>query len=192
MGGSPLPRLMLVTDPAHGDVAARVRSALDALPAGAAMVQLRDRGASARSLFSLAVRLRDVTTAKGALLVVSDRIDVALAVRADGVQLPELGLPVAEARALVGPLVLLGRSVHDPAGARRAAALGADYLVAAPIFEVPGKGKPLGLGGLAELCRAANMPTFALGGVTPERAQACLDAGAHGVARQRDWLVSPG
>ena len=182
-----LPRLMVVADGQQAGLEAHLRGVLALLPAGAAIVQLRDRRAGGRALLALAESLRTLTAELGALLVINDRADVALASGADGVQLPERGLPVAEARGLVGPRILLGRSIHDPDGARRAATDGADYLVAAPVFEVPGKGPPLGLEGLRAICSAAPLPTFALGGVTPERVRGCLDAGAHGVARLRDW-----
>ncbi len=178
---------MVVVHGQQAGLEAHLRGVLSLLPAGAAIVQLRDRCAGGRALLALAESLRTLTAELGALLVINDRADVALAAGADGLQLPERGLPVAQARGLVGPRILLGRSIHDPDGARRAATDGADYLVAAPVFEVPGKGEPLGLEGLRTICCASPLPTFALGGVTPERVRGCLDAGAHGVARLRDW-----
>jgi thiamine-phosphate pyrophosphorylase len=99
---------------------------------------------------------------------VSERADVAAAVGA-GVHLPERGLAVADARRLVG---LVGASIHAPRET------GADYAMLGPIFETPGKGPPLGVSAL----RGPGV-IFAVGGIDgPERARACVDAGAHGVA----------
>src|SRR5213594_1390755 len=107
MPSSP-PRLVLVTD-RHG--AAVVEAALDAgLPA----VQLRDKDLPGRPLLALAERLREATSRRGALLLVNDRIDVALAVGADGVHLGGTSVPVAVARSLVGPEGLIGVSTHAP------------------------------------------------------------------------------
>ncbi len=178
---------MLIADPAEDALVPRLRGALALLPAGAALVQLRGPRAGGRALLAEAAALRALTAELGARLLVSDRVDVALAVRADGVQLPERGLPVGEARALLGPGALIGRSIHDATGGHAAESAGADYLVAAPVFDVPGKGAPLGLAGLRAICEAARLPVFALGGVTPVRARSCLEAGAHGVARLRGW-----
>ncbi len=186
-GAGRLPRLMLIAEPGHDALLGRLRGALALLPAGAALVQLRGRHVEGRALLAEAEALRALTAELGVQLVVSDRVDVALAAGADGVQLPEHGLPVAAARAILGEAAIVGRSIHDPVGAREAAAAGADYLVAAPVFDVPGKGPPLGVAGLRAICQATDLPTFALGGITPERARGCLEAGAHGVARLRGW-----
>jgi thiamine-phosphate pyrophosphorylase len=131
--------------------------------------------------------------AGGALVIVNDRLDVALLAGAGGVQLGERSFSVGDARRLVGPTTLIGRSVHDIDGARRAAEAGADYLLAGHVFATPSKdGEPgRGLDWLAELCASVLIPVIALGGITCVRIAAVLDAGAHGVALGRELLVSP-
>jgi len=159
---------------------------------GVCAVQLRDKAASGRALYEQAQRLREVTRRTGSGLLVNDRVDVALAVGADGVQLGERGLGVAAARGLVrgagaGGFVV-GASVHDVKGAQRAARDGADFVVFAPVFEVPGKGPAAGVAGLAEVVRAVGdaVPVVALGGIAgAEEADACRAAGARAVAVMR-------
>jgi thiamine-phosphate pyrophosphorylase len=80
------------------------------------------------------------------------------------------------------PKLLIGASTHSVAGVRGAFDSGADFVTLAPVYETRGKARPLGIDVLREACAAAGGPVFALGGITPERARACLDAGAHGVA----------
>jgi thiamine-phosphate pyrophosphorylase len=112
---------------------------------------------------------------------VNDRADVATIVHADGIHLPAAGLPIAAVRALVGPDVCIGRSVHQPEEALDAAEQGADYVFLGPIWETashPGQ-SPLGPEAIA---RALPARVVAIGGVTPERIGECRDAGAHGVA----------
>lgn len=167
---------MLITDPAIPDLVSRVREAVAAFPG--CLVQLRWKGAEGRAVHALAEALRPIAP----LLVVNDRVDVALAVGADGVHLPERGLPIAEARSLLPGGALVGVSRHAPGPAE-----GADYVALAPIFPTPGKGPPLGVGALAFDC---GTPVFALGGVRRENAAACLAAGAYGVAMIRGVLES--
>ena len=161
---------------------------------GVCAVQLRDKAASGRALYEQAQRLREVTRKTGSGLLVNDRVDVALAVGADGVQLGERGIGVAAARGLLRAAgagaggFVVGASVHDVEGAQRAARDGADFVVFAPVFEVPGKGPAAGLAGLAEVVRAVGetVPVVALGGIAgAEEADACRAAGARAVAVMR-------
>jgi thiamine-phosphate pyrophosphorylase len=178
-------RIYLVTDPSIADVPGAVERALGALPRGAAAVQLRDRRAGARDLLALAMRLGEACRAHGAALLVNDRIDVALAAGADGVHVRGDSASVAEARAL--GVRLVGVSTHTVAEVRAAAEGGADFVVFGPVFETPGKGAPLGTESLAAAA-AHGIPVYALGGVGPDNAAACLRAGATGVAAIRSVL----
>ena len=177
--------LYLVTDPdlAGGrPLEAVVAAALDA---GVGAVQLRDKRASTRTLLSLALRLRALTRARGALLLVDDRLDVALAAGADGVHLGQDDLPAAEARRLLPAGAILGVSVRTAAEARLATGAGADYVAANGVFTTPTKtdlGPPLGLDGLAALRAATSLPLVAIGGVNPGTAEAMTAAGADGLA----------
>lgn len=151
---------------------------------GATMLQLRMPGQGARSLEAVACRLVEFA---GLPVVVSSRVDVALACGAAGVNLPENDLPVAGARRLLGTSRLVGRSVHDLPGALAAAADGASFVLFGPVFDTPTHaGRPgTGLGVLAGVATALSIPVLAVGGVDGSRVQACLDAGASGHAAIR-------
>jgi thiamine-phosphate diphosphorylase len=159
------------------DAAAGLRAA----GRGATVLQLRDPGASARRLQLEAVRL---VAEAPVLVVVSARVDLALAAAAAGVHLPERDLPVAAARRLL-PGDLVGRSVHSTAAAREAEAQGADYVVFGPVYESASHpGQPArGLAALREVAGAVRVPVLAIGGVDGDgRAEECRAAGAAGFA----------
>ena len=193
---SPLsrPALVLVTDRTQvrgGDLVAAVDRAV---AGGVHAAILREKDLPAGELLALAVSLRQVTEGR-ALLLVNDRVDVALACGADGVQLGETGLPVEAAQRLVEGRqpFLIGRSVHDLEGARRAAAAGADYLLFGNVFATashPGR-PPAGLERLAGVCAGVPCPVIAIGGITAGSAGDCLRAGAQGVAVISAILGSP-
>jgi thiamine-phosphate pyrophosphorylase len=185
------PRVYLVTDPSAGPaLVARTASALRALPPGTAAVQLRDRGASARELLALARALREVTSATGQVLLVNDRIDVAMAAGADGVHLPSAGTPPGDARRLLGSGPLVAVSCHSGDDVARALAGGADFATFGPVYDTPSKrgfGPPVGLERLREAA-ALGLPLVGLGGIDPGNARAVALAGAVGVAAIRAWL----
>jgi len=180
-----LPRVILVTDrraTAGRDLVDVVRAALDAgLPA----VQLREKDLSGRELFALAEALRAATTRAGALLLVNDRVDVAIAAGADGVHLGGGSMPVAVARRLVGPDALIGVSTHAPGEAPA----DADFAFFGPVWETPGK-TAVGPARLAEAVAATAVPVLAIGGVTAARVSEALAAGARGVAVIREILAA--
>jgi thiamine-phosphate pyrophosphorylase len=177
---------------AVADVAARRDAIAAAVAAGIDAVQLRDARAGGGALLEAARTLRDLTRGAGAMLLVNDRIDVALAAEADGVHLPAASFPIAAARALAGARAWIGRSTHSPEEAARAAADGADYVVLGPIYATPSKaaaGAPLGVTAVAATRIA--VPLVAIGGVTPERVAELRRAGAAGVAVVRAVLDAP-
>ncbi len=176
------PRLLVLTDPdAPGGLVRQVERALGAGAPPDVAVQLRAKALSARALLDAAVAIRAITRAAGARFLVNGRLDVAVAAGADGVHLPEDGLPVAVVRALL-PSAIVGVSCHDAAGLARAAAEGADYATLGPIRAVPGKNPPMGVTGFAAHVLGASLPVLALGGVDTPDVAALRDAGAHGVA----------
>ncbi|MCK6526987.1 thiamine phosphate synthase [Myxococcota bacterium] len=189
MGTAPGFRVLLVTDRSRlggRPLDAAVAAALAGAPPGSVAVQLRERDLPPRELLPLARDVGAACRGAGAPLFVNDRLDVALGAGADGLHLGEGSLPPTEARRLVrrhGFDLLLSAACHDAAGLARAGA--ADLALLAPVFPTPGKAAPgeeLGLALLAELARGAALPVFALGGVDPDRARACREAGAAGVA----------
>ncbi len=160
-----------------------IRQAQAAVQGGARAVQLREKALPAADLYALARQLRRVTRDR-ALFIVNDRIDVALAVGADGVHLPENGLPVAAARRLVGAEVLLGCSVHSVAAAVRCADAGADYVQVGTLFATdskPGRA-PAGPGLARNAAEAVDIPVIGVGGITARNAAVVMEDGAHGVA----------
>ena len=147
------------------------------------MVQLREKDLSARDLYELGTRVQNAIAGRAKLLV-NDRIDVALALNADGVQLPEDGMPVADAKRIVGPDLLIGRSVHSVSGAVKAQSGGADFLIAGTIFPSPSHpdGPTQGVDFLRALCREVSLPVLAIGGVTTQNVAEVMEAGCSSVA----------
>ena len=182
---------MLVVDPQTCVLPLR-ETVTEALAGGVDLVQLRAPGRPSGELLALAEALRALVRPP-ALFVVNDRIDVAAACAADGVHLPEAGLPVATARRLLGPAALVGRSVHSPEAARAAQREGADYLVVGTIFPTsshPGEA-PAGPALIGRVRGATGLPLLAIGGITPERVSVVIGAGADGVAAITAILGSP-
>jgi thiamine-phosphate pyrophosphorylase len=181
-----LPRLHLVTDdvvlraPAFPEAA---RSILAAHGAAVAL-HLRGHGLGGGELFRLAALLAPVAAEAGALLLVNDRTDLALAAGAGGVQLGRRSLPLAAARRLLGAERRLGYSAHSVEEVRRAEAAGADYLIFGTIFPSathPGEATA-GVEGLRRAAHATTLPLLAIGGLTPARMGEVRAAGAYGVA----------
>jgi thiamine-phosphate pyrophosphorylase len=178
-------RLTLVTDRTQTrgrDLAALV---LECLDAGLPAVQVREKDLPASELAALCRRLRPPTRERGALLIVNDRADVALAVGADAVQRTHTSLTVAEIRSVVDKRVRVAASTHSREDALSAEAEGADWIVFGPVYDTASKrqyGAPQGLARLRDVARAVRIPVIAIGGVTPERVREVRDAGAHGVA----------
>jgi len=156
-----------------------------ALDGGATVIQLRDKIASTRVLIEEGLALRALTRERGALLIVNDRVDVALAVEADGAHVGQDDMPAGLARLLLGPDRILGVSAVNMEEAEEASAGGADYLGVGPIFPSLGKtdaGPATGVELLTELARRYTTPLVAIGGITAENATEVVRAGACGVA----------
>jgi thiamine-phosphate pyrophosphorylase len=156
-----------------------------ALDGGATVIQLRDKAAATRALVEEGLALRELTRARGALLIVNDRVDVALAVDADGAHVGQNDMPAALARRLLGHDRILGVSAANAAEADAAVAAGADYLGVGPIYPTRGKadaGAPVGAGLLRELAVRGSTPLVAIGGITAANAAEVVRAGACGVA----------
>ena len=154
-----------------------------ALDGGVRAVQLREKDLEGGELYALAAQLRDVTTRYQARLLINDRIDVALAVDADGVHLGQTSFPVSTARELLGPDKLIGVSTHSVD--EISAATGADFIVFGPVYFTPSKaayGEPQGLERLRQAVKHSPAPVFAIGGIKQEHIAEVQAAGAHGIA----------
>ena len=178
-------RVLVLTDrrlAGSRDVRDVVASALEA---GARAIQLRNKGDSAWELLALGRDLRAMTRERGALLFVNDRVDVALALEADGVHVGPQDLPVAVVRTIAPSGFLVGRSADDPEVARRAVDEGADYIGCGTVYATTTKsdaGEGIGLSGLEAVVRAVRVPVVAIGGITLDRAPEVAATGAAGVA----------
>ena len=176
--------LTLVTDRTQTRGRDLVEIVRECLAAGLPAVQVREKDLGAAELAALCRRLRPLTRDCGARLIVNDRLDVALAVGADGVQRTGASLSVEDMRAVAGQRVQIGASVHSLEEALGAQREGADWIVFGPVYDTASKrayGPPQGLARLAEVTRALRIPVIAIGGITPERVTDVLAAGARGV-----------
>ncbi|HVX43234.1 MAG TPA: thiamine phosphate synthase [Mycobacteriales bacterium] len=177
-------RLYLVTDTVlcgSRGVAGTVEAAISG---GVTVVQLRDPAASGTDLFAAAVALREILRPAGIPFIVNDRLDVALAARADGVHLGQSDLPVAEARRIAGPDFLIGLSVSTVEETEAARESPVDYLGVGPVYATPTKADAapaLGLDGTAEIVRTSAFPTVAIGGINTANAAEVAATGVDGL-----------
>ena len=165
-----------------------------ALAGGAGALQLRNKGDSARELAEMGHHVLARTRESGALLFINDRLDVALAIGADGVHVGPHDLPVAAVRACAPPGFLIGRSADEPDVARRAVSDGADYIGCGTVFSTTTKkdaGGVIGLDGLRRVVTSVDVPVVGIGGITVQRAPDVFETGAAGVAVVGAVMTAP-
>jgi thiamine-phosphate pyrophosphorylase len=169
--------------------AARARGSLEAvveaaIRGGAMVVQLREKGLEDADLLRSARRLRELTAAHGALLIVNDRPDIALLSHADGVHLGQSDLSVRAARRILEPGMLVGISTHSEEQALRAERDGADYVGVGPVFQTPTKdaGPPLGPTLAGQIAARVRIPAWAIGGICADNLAPLVRAGIAHVA----------
>ncbi len=179
----PIGRLHVITDTRGGrDPLATVGAALGA---GAPVIQVRGKDLNDLALYELACRVTDLCAAAGALCLVNDRPDVAMAVDAGGVHLGADDLPVSAARHVLGFAPVVGATARDPVTARAHEAAGASYVGVGPVYATTTKSglpAPLGSVGVAAIADTVRIPVVAVAGVTASRVRELVDAGAFGVA----------
>jgi thiamine-phosphate pyrophosphorylase len=177
--------LYLVTDPdlAAGRPLLQIVAAV--LEGGATAVQLRDKKTTPRDLLPLGAEMRRIAHQHHASFIVNDRVDLALALEADGVHVGQDDLPPLEVRRLMPHPRRMGVSAGTVQEALAAERAGADYVGAGPVFATPTKpdaGIPIGLEGLSAIAAAVSMPVVGIGGIHAENAASVIEAGAAGVA----------
>lgn len=184
--GHPLPRLHLITadDILREPGFLALAHAILATHGPAVALHLRGHGLAGGELYRLATELVPVADDAGALLVVNDRVDVALAAGAHGAQLGRRSLPIGSARRVMGVGRSIGYSAHSPREVAHAADEGADFLLYGTIFpSATHPGEPTaGVEGLRDAAAIATLPLVAIGGMTPDRVAPVRAAGAHGIA----------
>lgn len=156
-----------------------------AVEGGVTMVQLREKDADTREFIELAQRLKAVLAPLGVPLLINDRVDVALAVDADGVHIGQSDMPYEMARRLLGPDKIIGLSVENMDDVRRANELDVDYIGISPVYSTTTKtdtAPPFGLEGLREAVRLSVHPTVAIGGMNARTAADVMACGTDGIA----------
>jgi len=164
-----------------------------ALQGGVKAVQLREKDLSAKELFELARRMRDLTKQYGARLFINDRLDIALAVEADGIHLGQNSFNPKDVREILdgsqftihSSRLLIGVSTHSLAEARKAEEEGADFITIGPVFYTASKagyGRPLGVEIIKSVKEAVKIPVFAIGGIKLDTISEVAAAGADGIA----------
>ncbi len=161
-----------------------------ALKGGLTLLQYRDKTADDTVRLEQAKRLRQLCHAYGALFIINDRVDLAMAVDADGVHLGQQDMPIAIARQLLGSQRLIGRSTTNPEEMQGAIADGADYIGVGPVYETPTKaGKAAaGVEYVSYAAKNSPIPWFAIGGIDPNNINDVIDAGAERVAVVRSLM----
>jgi thiamine-phosphate pyrophosphorylase len=186
--------LYVVTDSRLVDERALAGVIEAAIRGGAGVIQYREKYADTCRMVASARELCQVCRRLGSVFLVNDRLDVALAVDADGVHVGQKDMPVALARSLLGPDKLLGVSVQDARALDEAVSHGADYLSLSPVFATPTKPdheEPLGLEAVRALAGRSRLPVVAIGGINRANVAEVMRAGVHGVCAISAVLGAP-
>lgn len=158
---------------------------------GASLVQLREKRASPREFYLAALDAMSIARKLGVQLIINDRVDIAIAVKADGVHLGQDDLPPDRARLLLGESRIIGFSTHSLEQALAADSAPIDYVAIGPVFQTSSKERPdpvVGLGAISEIKRRRSRPLVAIGGITLQTASSVIEAGADSVAVISDLL----
>ena len=178
-------RLHVLTDTTLQDRFSHLELARLAVQGGADLIQFRQKSGSTRSLIETARDMKAICEAAGAVFVVNDRIDVAVASDADGVHLGQDDFPIAMARDLLGADRIVGGSASNLEEALACVRDGADYVGFGPVFPTTSKadaGPASGLETLRSIADAVDVPVIAIGGIDEGNAARVMDSGAHGIA----------
>ncbi|HAL92800.1 MAG TPA: thiamine phosphate synthase [Verrucomicrobia bacterium] len=177
--------LYLVTDRSLSRGRPTVEIVCEAVAGGVTCVQLREKNVGTREILEEARVLRTVTRSLGVPLIINDRVDIALAVGADGVHLGQRDMPITDAKRLGPPGWIIGVSAESLHDAKRAELGGADYIGVSPVFSTPTKtdtALPLGLDGVRAIRAAVRIPLVGIGGIHAGNARDVIRAGADGIA----------
>ena len=157
----------------------------EAVKGGVTMVQLREKECSTREFYELGIRLKVILSAYGIPLIINDRLDIAMAIDADGLHFGQNDLPWKEARRLIGPDKILGLSIETIEQAKAANEMDIDYIGISPVFATPTKTdtfQPFGIEGLKAVSQICRHPGVAIGGINIDNARLIMESGASGIA----------
>jgi len=157
----------------------------DALKAGIKVIQLREKDLGTRDLLNMAYMMRDLTEQYNARLFINDRVDIALAVGADGVHLGQNSMSARPVRKISGNKLLIGVSTHGIDEAIEAEKDGADFITLGPIYQTPSKlkyGNPIGIDTLRKVKSKVSIPVLAIGGIKVDKVKEVTEVGADGIA----------
>ncbi|NLW06911.1 MAG: thiamine phosphate synthase [Clostridia bacterium] len=177
--------LYLVTDRGILKGRSLLQAVEEALAGGVTLVQLREKDICSRDFYQLGLAMKELTARFGVPLLINDRLDIALAVDADGVHIGQEDLPLAVVRRLIGPDKIVGYSVSNPTEARYGEKNGADYLGAGPVYVTSTKKvdiEPLGPAGLRQITAAVSIPVVGIGGINLNNIQKIKNSGLAGVS----------
>lgn len=177
-------RVYLITDRKQTKVPL-LQAIRQALQGGVRAIQLREKDLPIRELLALAQDMRSLTKEYSAKLFINDRVDVAVAVDADGVHLGHQSMPPEAVRRIAGDRMLIGVSTHTIEEANAAEAGGADFITFGPVFLTPSKAafmRPVGLDNLKEAKKSVKIPLFGLGGIKSGNVRQVMCSGADGIA----------
>ncbi|WP_434509611.1 thiamine phosphate synthase [Desulfitobacterium sp. AusDCA] len=183
-----------LTSEPHSLGRSNIKVAQDILGAGVKILQYREKNKKAKQMFEECLILREMTREAGALFIVNDYLDIALAVDADGVHVGQDDLPVPCVRKIVGPSKIIGVSTHSPEQAQKAVTDGADYIGVGPIYATQTKTDvcaPVGLEYLRYVAENINLPFVAIGGIKKHNLAEVLRNGARTIALVTEIVGSP-
>lgn len=177
-------KLYLVTDDKQ-DIDILCHVVEEAIKGGVTMVQIREKHGDVRAFIERSIAVKNVLKDSGVPLIINDRVNVALAVQADGVHLGQSDMPANLARQLIGPDMILGLSVENETQLREAQNLPVDYLGISAIFSTPTKTniiKEWGIDGLTKAVKESKLPLIAIGGINESNIREIVGTGVDGIA----------
>lgn len=183
-----------LTSEPHSRGRSNIEVAGEILAAGVPILQYREKSKKIKEMYEECLVLRAMTLQSGALFIINDHLDLALAVSADGVHIGQDDLPLSKVRELVGPDLMIGVSTHSPAQAKAAQDAGADYIGVGPLFATNTKVDvcdPVGLEYLDYVVKNLDIPFVAIGGIKEHNLAEVMNVGARTVALVTDIVGSP-
>jgi len=177
--------LYLITDRSFLNGRSIASCVSEAIEGGVTLIQVREKNISTREFFKVAKEVKEVTNKYNIPLIINDRIDIALAIDADGVHLGQSDMPIEMARKILGKDKIIGISAGSLSEALEAEQNGADYLGIGTVFFTGTKNdieEPIGIEGLKEIVNNIKIPSVAIGGINKNNCAEVMSAGVNGIS----------